>query len=343
MATKKSGKVTIVDVAREVGMSHATVSRVLNNTGYIKESTRQLVLEAVERLGYVANQQARSLAGASSNLIGLLLPSLLPGYATQLTLYVDAELISAGYDVVVFTNHSAPEREKSLIERTTSGLLDGLIVMVLGLPETYLDLLGNQNIPYVLIGSEQHTGRQPVVGQTNWQGAYDATQHLIQLGHRRIAILRGPDGRASSLNRIAGHKAALTDHGIEFDETLMCDGKYTRQIAYQVTNQLLDIEHPPTAIFAANDDSAIGAMNAARDRGFNVPDGLSIVGFDDIEQSEIVVPHLTTVHVPLDSMAREAVRMLVERIKDPAAPVRTVTLATRLIIRESTAPPQERE
>ena len=339
MCAKRTAKVTIVDVAREAGVSHATVSRVLNNTGYIKESTRQQVMEAVDRLGYVANQSARSLAGAPAKLVGLLLPGFLGNYIGTLAEQVDSELYKAGYDTAIFPHHNLATREKALIERTTTGLLDGLIIMVMSMPRTYIELLEKRDIDYVLIGSEGSGAGQPVVSPTNFQGAYDATSHLLDLGHRRIGFLRGPDGRASSLDRLAGYRAALLDREIDFDEALIGAGSYDRDISHSAAMGLLNLEEPPTAIFAGNDASAIGVMDAARERGLRIPADLSVVGFDDTAEARVVTPQLTTVHAPIPLMAREAVRMLLERMNNPDARIRSVSLATHLVIRESTARP----
>ncbi len=339
LSAKPISNVTIVDVAREAGVSHATVSRVLNASGYAKASTRDAVLQAVEKLGYVANQSARGLAGASSKLIGLLLPDFSGSYVGLLAEQVDEELYKAGYDLAVFPHHSRTAREKALIERTTTGLLDGLIIMVMETPDSYLELLTRRTVPFVLIGSEQASAGQPVVSQTNFQGAYDATNHLIQLGHRRIAFLRGPGGRASSLDREAGYRSALLDAEIAFDPALVTNGEYLRQGGYESAQRLLDLPRPPTAIFAGNDISAIGAMEAARARGLAVPADLSLIGFDDVNEASVVLPRLTTVRAPMRQMAREAVRMLLKRLEDPQADVRSVTLATQLIVRESTAEP----
>ncbi len=311
----------------------------LNDSGYTKASTRVAVLAAVEKLGYVANQSARRLAGASSRLVGLLLPDVSGSYVGELAELVDEELHKANYDVAIFPHHSMAGREQSLIERTTTGFLDGLIIMVMAPPEAYIDLLGPRGVPFVLLGSEQAGAGQPVVSQTNYQGAYDATTHLIELGHRRIAFLRGPDGRASSLDRLAGYQSALADADIAFDERLVGPGDYVQRAGYEASLRLLAETQPPSAIFAGNDLSAIGALEAARSRGLNVPNDLSVVGFDDVPEASAMDPRLTTVNIPLKMMAREAVRMLLRRLANPQAQVRSVTLATRLVIRESTAPP----
>lgn len=341
MKSKKPGKVTIVDVAKEAQVSHATVSRVLNNIGYIKETTRERVLAAVDKLGYIRNPQARSLTGAPTRLVGLLIADFRGSYIAELADHITRELHNADYDIAIFPTSSAEERERSLIERTTTGFLDGLLIMMLGVPETYISLLDRHGLAYTLIGSEPTEGLGPLVGQTNWQGAYDAVHHLTELGHRKIAILSGPEGRGSAIDRLAGFRAAMGNAGIELRVDYIRVADYQTPDGYRETKLLLDLDDPPTAIFAANDNSAIGAMDAIHNSGLTIPGDISVVGFDDVIEASFVTPRLTTVHAPLDVMGREAVRVLLEQLDNPdtITPARSVTVATRLVIRESTASP----
>ncbi len=341
MTAKKPHQVTIVDVARESGVSHATVSRVLNKSGYIKDSTRDRVLAAVEKLGYVVNQQARSLAGGNSRLIGLVIADFLGSYMGDIARAIEAELLANDYDIAIFPTRADPKRERDQIERNMTGLVDGLIVTLVSPPEEYLDMLSQRGVPYVLIGSERANSTQTIVGYTNWQGGYDATQHLIELGHRRIAFLCGPKGRVTAEARYQAYCDALRDAAIGYDTSLVVRANFSQDQAYAVTKPLLELADPPTALFAANDRSAIGAINAAKDIGLSVPEDFSIVGFDGVREASIVSPALTTVQVPMQQLGRQSVNMLIALMDNPDTPARTVTLGTQLIIRDSTAPPRD--
>jgi LacI family transcriptional regulator len=211
-------------------------------------------------------------------------------------------------------------------------------------PATYLDALREQNFPYVLIDQADATESSNIVESTNWRGAYEATRYLCQLGHTRIALIKGTLAVRSAIDRLQGYKAALVECDIPVREELIIEGDYQQQTGYEITKSLLrSVAPPPTAIFASNDLSALGAMDAARECGLCIPDDISIVGFDDIPQVSFVHPRLTTVRQPLEQMGQVAVKMLLEQIEDRSHPPQRVTLATQLIIRDSCGPIQKDE
>jgi LacI family transcriptional regulator len=336
---KKRGA-TAADVARAAGVSSATVSRVLSGYEFVQEATRTRVLEAVERLGYVANLQARSLAGGRSQIIGLLVPNLDTGYVGTIIQRIDQELERANYDLILYTSHRHPSKESFYVSTIASGLTIGMLLVAPQVPATYLDALREQNFPYVLIDQADATENSNVVEATNWQGAYEATRHLIQLGHVRIAFITGALNVRSAVDRLQGYQAALVDCGLPFREELVVEGDYQQRTGYEAAKSLLENVNPPTAVFASNDLSAFGAMDAARECGFRIPDDISIIGFDDVPQAGLVYPKLTTVRQPLEQMGQVAVQMLLELIKDRSHPPQRVTLPTRLVIRDSCAPYQ---
>ncbi len=334
---KSGDKVTIFDVARESGVSYSTVSRVLNGFKYVKESTRQKVLEAADRLGYVANLQARSLAGGRSNIIGVLVPGLDNGYIGEIIRGIDEALRDIGYDLMLYTTHRQEGKESRYVQAIANGLTDGLILIVPLIPTAYLDALRQQRFPYVLIDQSDIEESSSIVDATNEKGAYEATRYLIELGHRRIGHITGLMGLSSAVERLAGYKAALEEAGIPFNPQLVVEGDFWEQSGYEGTQKLLALPQPPTAIFASNDLMAFGAYEAVRTNGLDIPKDISIVGFDDIPQASLVHPKLTTVHQPLDQMGRVAVQILLERIEKDSPP-RRVTLATHLVIRDSCQP-----
>jgi LacI family transcriptional regulator len=339
--SKKNRPVTILDVARESGVSYATVSRVLSGYTFVKETTRSRVMAAVTRLGYVANLQARSLAGGHSQIIGLLVPNLDNGYIGAIMRGIDQELLRANYDLMLYTTHRHPGKESNYVNTIANGLTEGLLLVAPLVPADYLKALRDQVFPYVLIDQADPENESSVVDSTSWQGAYDAISYLAQLGHRRIGFITGLLTLNSAIERLEGYKAALSDAGLPFDAELVREGDYWEQPAYQATQALLQDTNPPTAIFASNDLSAFGVMDAVRDAGLRIPDDISIVGFDDTPQASGVYPKLTTVRQPLDQMGRVAVKMLLEQIAEPDRPLRHVTLATQLIVRDSCAAPHK--
>ena len=333
---KKKVGATLKDVARASGVSSATVSRVLSGYEFVKETTRLRVMEAVEDLGYVANLQARSLAGGHSQMIGLLVPNLDNGYVGTIMQGIDQELARANYEVVLYTSHRYPARESSYVNVISNGLTEGLLLVAPLVPATYLSALRERQFPYVLIDQADATENSNVVESTNWQGAYEATCYLNQLGHTRIAFITGWLSARSATDRLEGYKAALVDCNIPFRDELVIEGDYQQQTGNEITRSLLQrVDPSPTAIFASNDLSAFGAMDAVREIGLRVPDDISIIGFDDVPQASFVYPRLTTVRQPLEHMGQVAVKILLDQIKDPGRPPQRVALATQLVIRDS--------
>lgn len=334
---RKPAPPTIIDVARESGVSYSTVSRVLNGYEFVKPSTRAKVLEAAKKLGYVPNQQARSLAGGRSNLIGVLVPGIDNGYISELMRGIDEELAKSGYNLILYTTRRQDGRESTYAATIMNGAADGLLLVVPTTSSHYLPLLRQHRFPHVMIDQTDMSGESAFVDATNWQGAYDATQYLIGLGHQRIGFIAGLAGVSSGVDRQRGYQAALADHGLPLNPDLIVPGDYLESGGYAATQALLSLPERPTAIFAANDLSAFGAMEAAAQRGLRIPDDISLIGFDNIPQTALVFPKLTTVHQPLEQMGQVAVKMLLEQLdnsKNDQSP-RHVTLATQLVIRDS--------
>jgi LacI family transcriptional regulator len=335
-APQKRHGVTIKDVACASGVSAATVSRVLSGYQFVRETTRLRVMKAVEDLGYVVNLQARSLAGGRSQVIGLLVPNLDNGYVGTIMQGIDRELARVNYDVMLYTSHRHPGKESFYVDAIVNGLTEGLLLIAPLVPTTYLDALRARHFPHVLIDQADATENSSVVEATNWQGAYEATRYLSQLGHTRIAFVKGSLVVRSAIDRLHGYKAALADCDIPFREKLVIEGEYQQPTSYEATRNLLQsVDPPPTAILASNDLSAFGAMDAARECGFRVPDDISVIGFDDVPQASFVFPRLTTVRQPLEQMGQVAVKMLLEQIENDGHPPQRVALATQLVVRDS--------
>ncbi len=332
--------VTIFDVAREAGVSYGTVSRVLNHRDHVRPETREAVMAAVDRLGFVANQQARRLAGGRSQVIGLLLHGLNTSYADEILRGIDAELEAASYDLLLYTTHRRKLKESAYVGTITRGMADGLLLLLPRNAAAYLNSLRARKFPYILIDHQGTGDPDHSVGATNRQGGHEATRYLIGLGHRRIGFVTGTLDLACATDRLDGYRQALAEHAIPFDPALVQPGDFDQPSGSTAAQALLDLPQPPTAVFASNDAMAFGVMEAARARGCSVPGDLSVVGFDDIPQTTLVYPPLTTIRQPLEEMGRVATRMLLHLITDPQADMRTVTLPTSLVERQSCGPPR---
>lgn len=337
-----SSKVTIVEVAEKAGVSLGTVSRVINNDIHVAPETRERVLTVTKELGYVANRQARGLKGRKTNVIGVLVPDLGTGYIGEIMRGIDAELALSQLDLMLFTTHRTAVKEANYVANMVQDMVDGLLLVLPRNPADYTGTLARRNFPFALIDHQGTGDPCPSVGATNWQGAYNATEYLIKLGHRRIGFITGSMDLGAATDRLEGYKSALRSNHIPEDPNLIYEGTFSQPDGYAGTVALLDLRDVPTAIFASNDVMAMGAMDAVRSRGLRVPDDISILGFDDIPQSAVICPALTTVRQPLEQMGRVATQMLLDILKNPEKEVDQIKLPTELIIRGSTQSPKNK-
>jgi len=342
LENSNSNNITIVDVAREAGVSFSTVSRVVNNYKHVKPDTRERVEAAMKKLGYVANLKARSLAGGRSQVIGMLIYELETSYTVEIVRGVDAEISKSDYDLMLSTTHKRKRKESTYVTQLTQGMVDGLLFVLPRNLEAYTWDLDQKQFPYVLIDHPGMDNRESnTITVTNWQGAYDATQYLIELGHRRIGFITGFVEIASAQERLAGYQTAIRDNGLFVDPELICKGDFLEESGYEAAQKFLNLEKPPTAIFASSDASAFGAMRAINEAGYHVPRDVSLIGFDDVPEASYMRPTLTTVRQPLREMGQVATHMLVERLDDPTIPPEQVELPTKLIIRDSCQSPED--
>jgi LacI family transcriptional regulator len=329
---------TIFDVAREAGVSYGTVSRVINDNPHVKAETRERILAVMQELGYVANKQARGLAGGRMGMIGLLVPDLGTAYIGEIIRGIDAEVSLTDLDLILYTTHRLSTKEANYIANLARGMVDGLLLVLPKAPEENIKNLAEHNIPFVLI-DHQGTGHNcPAVGSTNWQGAYNGTEYLIQLGHKRIGFITGTMDLGCSIDRLEGYKSALRTNHLPVCPELIYEGTFYQQDGYEGANTFIDLPHPPTAIFASNDVMAFGVMDAVRGRGLSIPDDISIIGFDDIPPSALTHPALTTIAQPLEKMGRVATQLLVDMLNSPDKKSKRLELPTQLVVRESCKP-----
>jgi LacI family transcriptional regulator len=340
---KQPKKVTIIQIAEKAGVSFGTVSRVINNDVHVKKETRSRVLEVMQKYGYVANRQARSLAGGKSNIIGVIVPDLGTGYIGEIIRGIDAELSLTDLDLILYTAHRTASKEANYVANLAKGMVDGLLLVLPRSPADYIGTLTGRNFPFVLIDHQGTGTKCPAVGAMNWQGAYHATEYLITLGHTRIGFITGSKDLGCALDRLEGYRSALRTYHIPEAPELIYEGTFFQPDGYAGASALLDIDNPPTAIFASNDIMALGVMDAVRSRGLRIPGDISIIGFDDIPQSAVVRPTLTTINQPLEKMGRVATQMLLDLLQHPEKEIDRIELPTQLIIRESCQSPLKKE
>jgi LacI family repressor for deo operon, udp, cdd, tsx, nupC, and nupG len=336
---RAAGPATIRDVASELGMSVATVSRALSQPDLLRPETRDRVLSIVARLGYRPNVLARSLRRGQTHAIVLVVPKLSPFF---LEIFAGAEEAAqtAGLAVLLGNSDGKPEREEAYFDQVVSGRADGIILLTGLLPSSYAD--GNRTIPPMVTVLEKLQGHDaPVVRIDHRSASAQITRHLIELGHRRIAHISGTKAAVSSEHRLAGYKDALAAAGIPFDEKLVVPGKFSMQSGADAMETLLALDHPPSAVFAGNDEMAFGAVRAARAHGLAVPDDLSMAGFDDQTTAAFYNPPLTTIHTPCREIGRRATQELIEQIAGREV-AKEIVLPTKLVVRESTAAPSRK-
>lgn len=338
--TKRPHNITIVDVAKAANVSYSTVSRVMNNNPHVKPEKRVRVLEVMDRLGYVVNQSARSLRGGQTQVIGLMVHDLFTEYTGQIVWGVDETLNAAQYDLMIFTTHRRMTRESSSIDTLVQGTSDGVLLLLPLNPGAYLQALRERQFPYVVIDQHGFDTFSPTVTASSYQGAREAIDYLIALGHKRIGFITGTPDVRGAIDRLSAYRDALEAHGIDYDPALVVEGDFQQPGGYRAASILLDCTERPTAIFASNDASAFGAMEAIRSRGLSIPQDISVIGFDDIPQSAHVYPALTTVRQPMAEMGRAATRLLLKYIEDPTLPCEHIVLDTEFIRRESCQPPR---
>ena len=340
--TGNGQRATMKDIADQVGVSVATVSRVLNGRPDVSKKTRSLVLQAMRNRGPVPGgaRGGRAIGGTRTGLVGVTVPVVQYEYYGLILGGIAEALYEEGLRLVLCATRYEHVRERTLIERLVHDATDGgLLIMPSESPDELLSL-DRQGYPFVVIDPREELPPEiATVSAANITGAKEAVDHLIALGHRRIAAITGPRELASMEDRFSGYCAALAAAGVLPDPELTHRGNLDIPSGHAAASALLAVAEPPTAIFAFNDNMAVGAIQAARERGLEVPRDLSVIGFDALDASRIVTPRLTTMRQPLEEMGRLAVRLLLSVIECPHSQAMRVELASALVPGASTAPP----
>ena len=342
--------VTIQDVAARSGVSISTVSRVVTGAVAVEPATAERVREAIAALGYRPNLLARSFRRRVTHTIGLLVPDNSNPFFAELARTIEDAGFADGYSVVLCNSDLSAVKQETYIDVLLANRVDGLILVSSGLIPTVgrhdaVERILDAGVPCVVV--DRDLGETPVdqVLVDNDQGGYLAGEHLIALGHRRIACLVGPSDLTPSAGRIAGFQRALADAGLAVAAEGLVRGNGRPDGGSAAALQLLERgvvgAGDVTAIFAFNDQMATGAIGALQRAGCRVPQDISVIGFDDIPQSAAIFPALTTIAQPIAEMGSIGVRLLLDRIARRDAPYQRVRLSTRLVVRESTGPPGE--
>jgi LacI family transcriptional regulator len=343
---------TIADVARRASTTTTTVSRVLNNSGYVKSTTRDAVLRAIEELHYVPNANARVLKTKRSRALGLVIGDLQNPYSLALADSVQSVATARGYTTFIASAQDEVESEIAVIEAFHRQRVAGVVVASLPTPQTdkVLARLAAHRLPLVLVGRTLDHAHVDSISANFRRGGQLATQHLIDLGHRRIAFVGAQLSEAERVQRLRGYLDALEQAGLPVrpeyvvgNPRLGPSPRYSTQLTgYQGGQQLLRVQPRPTAIFARNDNTALGALQALKEAGLRVPEDVSLAGFDNIPLAPVMTPALTTVSQPTDEEGRLAAEFLLGRIEqsEVETPRRELVLECNLIVRASTASPR---
>lgn len=328
---------TIYEVARYAGVSTATISKVLSGKGYVSEATRERVFKAISELGYVPSQRARALTQGRSFIVGLLVP-----YSSD-QFFDDPHLISCmrgleqvanqhDYNLLLSTARSPSDCAKLL----RSSVIDGAIVIETNDNPLFVSALGTQRYPWVALGYPI-ASCGAVVHADDYQGAFRMTEHLLELGHRRVAVIDSSPRPRAIDERLNGVRNALARGGVTFDEALLATGDFSDASGYAAAEQLLNLPEPPSAIFALNDRMAFGVLRCAQNRGLSVPEQLSVAGFDDIPAARGSNPPLTTVRQFGERLGFEAGQALFALL-DGNPQDAPLVIPTELVVRQSTGP-----
>jgi LacI family xylobiose transport system transcriptional regulator len=332
---RPEGATTLAGIARAAGVSPPTVSKVLNGRADVAPATRRRVEELLRRHGYQRRAKVRA-----APLIDLVFHELESPWATEVIRGVQNVARRAGLNVVLSESAGRLSPGQSWVDGVLARRPTGVVLVLSGLDPDQRAQLTSRGIPFVVMDPAGDPGDDvPAIGATNWQGGLAATRHLLELGHRRIAVIGGPAGMMCARARIDGYRAALETAGVGYDPALVRTGDFHHEAGHAVGLDLLGRPDRPTAVFAGNDLQALGLYEAARELGLRIPQDVSVVGFDDLPLARWISPPLTTVRQPLTEMAEAATRLVLDLSRGEQPGTLRVDLATRLVERASSAEP----
>jgi len=331
----------IRDVARRAGVAPITVSRVVNRSGYVTSTLRERVEAAITELGYVPNTLARSLRSRRTHTLALLVTDITNPFFTTIARGVEDAASAAGFMLVLCNTDEQATKEQAYLQMLLRKRIDGVLLVPAGDAQS-LHMIQQQGIPVVVLDRRIEGSQVDVVRCNSEGGAYELGRLLISYGHRRVAVLAGPQGVSTAEDRVRGFQRAMAESGIE-DQAQIYYGDFTQKSGSTMTQQALSAHPQPTAFFAANNFLAIGALNALHTAGFRVPEDIALVGFDDLPPALLPFPFLTVAYQPAYEMGRRAVQLLLDRIEKPSGNAcQEIVLDCELIVRRSSGDPLAR-
>jgi LacI family transcriptional regulator len=330
-------QVTLKELAARANVHPSTVSRVANNDPGLRiaATTRTRIEALLRETEYRPNGVARGLKLRQTLVLAVVIPDITNPFFAALFRGIEDGATPRGYQVLLCNTDGIPERQRAHLQSLAARRVDGVILASTFLKDPAVRWLRHQRMPYVLVNRFSEEGADPFVGSDDVTGATLATQHLIGLGHTRIGHLAGQTTVSTGVLRRKGYHAALMDAGIQADPDLVVESGFVEEGGGQAMDRLLSLSHPPSAIFAVTDMTAVGAYGAARKRGLRIPEDLAIVGYNDIPLAGRLIPGLTTVHVPIHEFGSVAARMLLEQIETGELTPRRVVFAPQLVVRGS--------
>ncbi|MCG1032595.1 LacI family DNA-binding transcriptional regulator [Bacillus amyloliquefaciens] len=328
---------TMLDVSLRAGVSKATVSRVLNGTGQVKESTRQQVFNAMEELGYRPNFLARSLANRTSNSIGLVVSTFDGFYFGRLLQQASRQTETHGKQLIVTDGHDTPEREEEAVQMLADRQCDAIVLYTRYMSEkAIMKLINSVQMPLIVINRDVSQARERCVFFEQQEAAFNAVEYLISQGHREIACITVPIHTPTGKARLTGYRKALEKHGIPWDENRVKYGDSGMTRGYELCQELLNEKVVFSALFACNDDMALGSSKALHQAGLRIPQDVSLFGFDDAPCAKWLEPGLSTVYLPIDNMITTAIDQAIRLVKNE--PIEAIPPFTgTLVLRDSVA------
>ncbi len=326
---------TIKDVAKLTGLSIATISKYING-GNVLENNRTLIEKAIKELDFKVNEIARGLKTSKTMTIGVLIPDLENIFCTSIVSNIENILLQSGYSTIICDYKENPELEKEKLQFLLNKMVDGILIMPLGGFEEGAGEAISKNIPVVLIDRPIKDINCDVVLVDNLNASYDAVEQLITRGHKRIGIICGPESIYTARERLKGYIRVHGDYAMEVDSTLVKTGDYQVESGYNLLNELLDLESPPSAVFVTNYELTLGAIMAVNERNVKIPEELSFIGFDNLQMARIVKPPLSIVVQPMQQIGETAANLLLKRLKGDMSNFPSLfRLKADLLVRES--------
>ncbi|MFZ6030824.1 MAG: LacI family DNA-binding transcriptional regulator [Chloroflexota bacterium] len=327
---------TIRDVANLAGVAPITVSRVINASGYVSQETRQRVESAIESLGYVPNMLGPSLRFQQTMTLALVVTDITNPFFTTVTRGVEDIAQGNGYSTIICNTDESEEKQARYLHMLLRRKIDGILMVPASSSAAPIRLIQRQNVPIVVLDRQIPGVEVDIVRADSETGAYELTTHLLSLGHRRIAVLAGPESVSTAVDRVNGYRRAMHEAGLDIHALQIFWGNFTQESGRALTQKALSAPVPPTAIFASNNFIAIGVMQALQEKKVRIPEDMALVTVDDIHPTFTIYPFLTVVTQPAREMGRQAATLLLEKLKrKDSQPCQQIVLSTKTIIRAS--------